>query len=220
MAEAGLKLVRSLDEVRDNIKRYQTQMLASPELAKRGSFVRAWYVEPSAQGDFLFAPSKFVGYHFSSAEDYLKAAGSGGERDGRETEHLLGNWFAPVDRNTAFGKQLFDNLTEVLERHHIRPNKLARINVPLDMIDGAGRGKTEFNASTLLDRIVSDPEICGGRPVIRGTRMRVSDVLDALAQGATQEALIEDFDYLTSDDISAALLYASQSLDHRMIATR
>jgi uncharacterized protein (DUF433 family) len=89
------------------------------------------------------------------------------------------------------------------------------------MVDDRARsGDDEQRASTLLDRIVSDAAVCGGRPVIRGTRMRVSDILDALASGATRDTLIKDFDYLTPDDVSAALVYASRNLDHRVILTR
>ncbi len=70
---------------------------------------------------------------------------------------------------------------------------------------------------TALARIQSDPAICGGRPVIRGTRMRVSDILDLLAAGATQAEILADFDYLTAEDIAAALAYASAQIDHRVI---
>lgn len=70
---------------------------------------------------------------------------------------------------------------------------------------------------TTLERIHSDPDLCGGRPVIRGTRMRVSDILDMLAGGATQAEILGDFDYLTADDIAAALAYAADQIDHRVI---
>lgn len=70
---------------------------------------------------------------------------------------------------------------------------------------------------SLLERITSHPDICGGRPVVRGTRMRVVDILEALAHGATREDLLTDFDYLTTDDITAALLYAASSTDHRVL---
>ena len=71
----------------------------------------------------------------------------------------------------------------------------------------------------LLDRITSDPDICGGRPCIKGTRMRVSDIVEALAHGATQQQLLADFDYLTADDIAAALLYAARATEHRVVRT-
>jgi len=71
----------------------------------------------------------------------------------------------------------------------------------------------------ILSRITSDPEICGGRPCIKGTRMRVADIVEAIAHGATPEELLADFDYLTADDIAAALLYASRATDHRVVRT-
>jgi len=76
-----------------------------------------------------------------------------------------------------------------------------------------------MNTSDLLDRISSDPTICGGRPCIRGTRMRVADVVEALAHGTSQQELLADFDYLTSDDIAAALLYAARATEHRIVRT-
>ena len=74
-------------------------------------------------------------------------------------------------------------------------------------------------AESLLSRIASDPAVCGGRPCIKGTRMRVVDILEAMAHGATQEQLLRDFDYLTADDIAAALLYAARASDHRVVET-
>ncbi len=56
-----------------------------------------------------------------------------------------------------------------------------------------------------LNRITVDPEICGGRPCIRGRRVRVKDVLDMLAGGATRAEILEDYPYLEDADITAAL---------------
>jgi uncharacterized protein (DUF433 family) len=67
-------------------------------------------------------------------------------------------------------------------------------------------------------RITVNPEICGGRPTIRGSRMRVQDVLNLLAAGATREEILEDYPYLEGDDITAALDYAARAVDHRIIA--
>ena len=47
-----------------------------------------------------------------------------------------------------------------------------------------------------LDRITVDPAVCGGRPCIRGLRIRVKDVLDLLAAGATHEEILADYAYL------------------------
>jgi len=56
-----------------------------------------------------------------------------------------------------------------------------------------------------LHRITVNPEQCGGRPCIRGMRIRVTDVLDLLASGATREEILQDYPYLQSEDITASL---------------
>jgi uncharacterized protein (DUF433 family) len=65
-----------------------------------------------------------------------------------------------------------------------------------------------------FDRITQDPTVCGGRPCLRGMRIRVKDVLDMLAAGASREEILADYPYLEDDDISAALEYAAQQADH------
>lgn len=76
-----------------------------------------------------------------------------------------------------------------------------------------------MNENDFLNRITSDPDVCGGRPCIKGTRMRVADIVEALAHGATQQELLADFDYLTAEDIAAALLYAARATEHRIVRT-
>ncbi|MEQ1864268.1 MAG: DUF433 domain-containing protein [Micropepsaceae bacterium] len=73
--------------------------------------------------------------------------------------------------------------------------------------------------SALLERITVDPNVCGGRPCIRGMRIRVSDVLDLLASGASHEEILADYPYLESDDISAALAFAARQSDRSVIVT-
>lgn len=63
--------------------------------------------------------------------------------------------------------------------------------------------------SKFRDRITFNPKQCGGKPCIRGMRIRVSDILDMLAGGATRQDILRDFPYLEDDDITAALEYAS-----------
>lgn len=70
----------------------------------------------------------------------------------------------------------------------------------------------------LADRITINPEQCGGRPCIRGMRIRVIDILDLLAAGQSQAAILEDFPDLEAEDIAAALQYASRRLDHPVFA--
>ena len=71
----------------------------------------------------------------------------------------------------------------------------------------------------LLARITVEPGKCGGRPCIRGQRMRISDVLDLLGAGASIEEILEDYPYLTREDILASISYASLQTDHLVLQT-
>jgi uncharacterized protein (DUF433 family) len=71
-----------------------------------------------------------------------------------------------------------------------------------------------------LHRITIDPEQCGGRPCLRGLRVRVTDVLDLLAAGATRDEILEDYPYLEPGDITAALEYAARQTDHPVLQLR
>ena len=66
-------------------------------------------------------------------------------------------------------------------------------------------------------RISVDPQVCGGRPVVTGTRVRVSDVLEMLAGGATPAEIATDFPYLSEDDVRAVLAYAAAQADHTVV---
>jgi len=70
----------------------------------------------------------------------------------------------------------------------------------------------------LLSRITVNPELCGGRPCIRGMRIRVMDILQLLASDQTPEQILEDMPDLEAADIKAALVYASKRLDHPVLA--
>ena len=70
---------------------------------------------------------------------------------------------------------------------------------------------------SLIERITIDPDIVHGRPAVRGTRMRVADVLSLLAAGATHEEILEDYPYLALDDIKACLAYAAAQADHSVV---
>jgi uncharacterized protein (DUF433 family) len=74
-----------------------------------------------------------------------------------------------------------------------------------------------MNAGSQLHRITTDAEICGGRPCIRGLRVRVRDILDLLANGASAEEILADYPYLEREDIVAALQYAAAQLDHTVL---
>jgi len=70
----------------------------------------------------------------------------------------------------------------------------------------------------LLKRITFNPEQCGGRPCIRDMRIRVSDILELYSSGLTSVEILKEMPDLEEEDLKAALIYASRSLDHPVIA--
>lgn len=70
---------------------------------------------------------------------------------------------------------------------------------------------------TPTERITVSPDQCGGRPCIRGLRIRVSDILELLAAGESREQILADYPYLEAEDITAALLYAARQFDHPVL---
>jgi uncharacterized protein (DUF433 family) len=72
--------------------------------------------------------------------------------------------------------------------------------------------------SSQMQRITFNPNQCGGRPCIRGMRIRVKDILDMLAGGASQSEILESYPYLEREDIQASLEYAAAHVDHAVLS--
>jgi len=71
--------------------------------------------------------------------------------------------------------------------------------------------------NSLLDRISIDPEVCGGKPCIKGTRLWVALILDFLADGMTEAELLEDYPQLTHQDVMAAIAYGAEMSRERIL---
>lgn len=69
-----------------------------------------------------------------------------------------------------------------------------------------------------LSRITSDAAVCGGKPCLRGMRIRVSDVLDLLAAGLTPEEIVLELPDLELDDVKASIQYAARRINHSVLA--
>ena len=69
-----------------------------------------------------------------------------------------------------------------------------------------------------LDRITVNPKQCGGRPCIRGMRIRVVDVLDLFAAGLDRSQILEEMPDLEQEDLKACLIYARRRIDHPLLA--
>ena len=71
----------------------------------------------------------------------------------------------------------------------------------------------------LLERITFNPQIFGGKPIIRGRRLAVEHVLGMLAAGDTPETILQGYPWLEREDIQACLLYASKLVSHERVET-
>jgi uncharacterized protein (DUF433 family) len=70
----------------------------------------------------------------------------------------------------------------------------------------------------LLERITVNPRQCGGRPCVRGMRIRVSDVLDLFASSLDASQILAELPDLEADDLKACLLFARRRIDHPVLA--
>ncbi len=70
------------------------------------------------------------------------------------------------------------------------------------------------------ERITFNPDQCGGRPCIRGMRIRVKDVLDLLAADVPKAEILQDYPYLEAEDIAACLDYAAKEADHPVLLAK
>jgi len=76
------------------------------------------------------------------------------------------------------------------------------------------REATVTQDEKLLNRIVFNPSILKGKPVIKGTRLSVEFILNLMAHGTTIREIVEEYDGLTEEDIQACLLFATRSIEN------
>ena len=209
---AGNTLIASRDEAVANIPRYRDALKDhrhGAALRKLMPMVHAWYAARPPGEQWLFAPSKFIGYAGNTAEGYFRDRSA---RRGRDTERVLRRWFHVVRPGSRLGDAVEGALRDFLRSHgHSGPRKGARICVPAEVLDDVAE------APEVSDRIAVDPAICGGRPHIRGTRVRVSDVLRLMASGAAARQILADYPYLKDVDVRAALACGAAAVDHRVV---
>lgn len=207
-------LITSLKQAIENILHYQIALednRRSEALKRLMTSVHAWYAAKPDGQRWLFAPSKFVGYAHNTAEAYFAERHV---RDGRRTESVLEQWFHVVGPETQLGAALDRALRDFLRVHgHSGPRKGARICVLSSIADHV------VNLPAAEDRICVDAAICAGRPHIRGTRMRVSDILQLMASGVSAREILADYPYLSEVDVRAALAYGATASDHCIVST-
>ena len=210
-------LVSGLAEAKANIDRYERELAKSKELQAIMSYAKQWHGYLASDGSWRVGPSKFVGYVNNTAAAYLRLHR---QRDGRRTERALSTWFDTIDPGSAAYEDITAAVLRLFAKYGRAPNKLLGVNAPKPERNSVARGQSVDKRDRALfrSRISFDAGICGGRPCIRGMRIRVSDILDMLSAGATRQEILADYPYLEDEDISAALEYAAESADHRVVS--
>lgn len=84
------------------------------------------------------------------------------------------------------------------------------------MVEWANKRYFGRMSAEIFPRVTVDPQVCFGKPTIRGMRIRVSDVLSMLAGGMSAEEILADYPYLEREDIQAAIAYAAKATDQRL----
>jgi uncharacterized protein (DUF433 family) len=207
-------LANDLHEVATNIRTYSRQM-SRPELLKGVAKARVWCAIRSDH-DWIFGHARFVAYPGMDAAKYSRLREDRGI-DGRPAVHRLEEWFVELGPEDKLGRELMKRLKDLVSRHGKVLNKLARIWVLKEEAGPKYVSQPSALPSGETWRITADPAILSGKPCIRGMRIRVADVLELLAGGASREEILTDFPYLEDGDITAALEYAAGAVDHRLI---
>ncbi len=202
--------ITSADEAIWNIKTYVSALRDNPELVARISMHPAWYAAKDEAGAWIFGPSKFIGYKNADARSYLVGYDRG---DGRESEAALQRLAQPVDVDSAIGRELVSRFEAFAAAWGKTPKKGSRISLLVQQEPE----RRVVSGAPISSRIAFDADICGGRPRIAGTRVRVSDIVAALGAGDSVSDILEDYPYLKEGDIYAALDYAAKAVDHRVL---
>ena len=139
----------------------------------------------------------------------------GGQRSRGGLGILFKDWWS---RGAAVGGSRFDRDVAADRGSHPSINELCAVPPNLFALSFGGPPPVPMTPAELLQRITVRPEQCGGRPCIRGMRIRVIDVLELLAAGESHAQILEDYPYLEAEDIAACLLYAARRLNHPNVA--
>lgn len=206
---AADRIVSDVSEAIENVLLFNRSAIAGPILSFI-SYARSWYAIKGDGGEWIFGPAKFAGYIGN-----MEAAYESESRDGRVLEAVLREWFEPVAEGHALEAELKSALRRFLASHGKSLNQLARIHVLKRDVPHLAPARPKSGDESW--RITASPDILGGKPCIRGIRIRVADILDMLADGASRSDILDDYPYLEDADITAALEFARKAVDHRLI---
>lgn len=130
-----------------NIERFQSE---AADLLHRLAQFRAWYAVKGPKGEWLFGPSKFIGYEDLDASSYSQLEG---RMDGRDTETTLQQWFEEEPEDTAVGRELHSQLAHFLGQFGKKKNSKTRINLLAIPIESDPDNQLEMKVVELIDTV-------------------------------------------------------------------
>lgn len=140
------KLVHDQDSAATNVLRYGDELAASKGLQDRLGQHRRWYAY-ARKGEWHFGPSKWSGYEWQTADDYLSNAS---EHDGRVTEGVLKTWSQEVSSTSKLGKRLHDGLAAFLATYGKSPSASTVISVFDNAVASPDDLQTEGDGKLIL----------------------------------------------------------------------
>jgi uncharacterized protein (DUF433 family) len=216
----SLIVVMNGAEALSSIEAFLRDLPASEPLQRKLGTFKSWYAVERADGSLLLGPSKFIGYRDIDSEKYARLSGRRGNLHGAHTENALRalGIFEPVEVESPVHRRLLAELAALYAAFGKRPNIATRFSIRRASADAGPAEAGVAMTPAEIDRwIVRDKDICFGRPTLRGTRIRVSDLLGLLAAGETAEDLASNYPTIRREHVAAALAYAAQALDHAVV---
>lgn len=151
------EVAKNPSAVVQNIKAYQSALGESEEMQRRAKYHQSWYAVRDDVGNWVFGPSKFVGYAGIDADEYIATAV---ERNGRATEAHLRKWFMVIGEEDSLHSELMESLEAFLGEHGLTPRARTRINIlpadgkRLSAHGGAGRNASSNGSDDLVALLV------------------------------------------------------------------
>lgn len=199
-------VVTTMSEVATNFRDYNAAV-ARDELCAAIGYVRHWCAI-KVMDEWRFGPSKLIGFTGATAS----AVGNDGRViDGRMADAALSEWFVEIPRGHAMEAEVKTALRRFIASKNKRLHGLAAIHVLKREMPGVIPMRRRHTDESW--RITSDAGKMGGKPLIRGLRIGVGDILGMMAAGAERENILEDYPYLENGDITAALDYAAANIN-------
>ena len=159
------RLVLTPEEAKSNIVDFSDAVVRHPKLRGLLGYFRAWYAEKDGSGQWKVGPSKVVGYHFDSLDEYESQS-----LDGRETEAQLQSWYEEISADNVEFAEIDATLKAFLAINRKTPSSLYRLNVRREMHKVSSKAVSKAS-SQIADLVIA---VCNDLPRHERTRIKAA----------------------------------------------